>query len=536
MNTFLKYYIAFCLLLGTFSLFAFDIQDDVVLNAMKIELDRSLEGLKKDSLANPFYISMLVKETDYEYRFSTSFGQKSEEEIDSVPSRSAYPLVLVGSYHRTQPFSSKNGSFSLPLGDDETAIRSGIWINLDGIYKKAALEYVDKMAWLKQENQTEEEKKLDDFEKRKATKLIRDIEKATYDFSVPKKYSIETGQLLYDLIKQQKLKVEDLTTRFWFSSQINRYYDTEGSFYKYPMQSGSFVISLSGVNEKGEDVGVYRSFRMNELNKFPSEKELKKTLTEIVDEYKIKLNATKLDEPYMGPVLIVNGEVESVVNQMVNNLYSSPKTRYSNGNHYQNMQGVRVISKQLSIRMDNGDKAQNNKSIKRDLIPIDGQAVIPPDSIILVENGILKNMLTSRQPVKNFLNSNGNSKSGYGSNQRGVITFTGNEQYPYPEMKKMLIDEARLQGLPYTYIVNSDDKYHLKIDVETGEETPFLASINLGQVMKSMRRVMGVDSKTISSTDGTIRYPASILLEDAEITIYKSNNRLKKDFVARPKL
>ena len=82
--------------------------------------------------------------------------------------------------------------------------------------------------------------------------------------------------------------------------------------------------------------------------------------------------------------------------------------------------------------------------------------------------------------------------------------------------------------------MNSDGKLHRKVNVETGEETPFTANFNFGQTMKTMRRVLGVEDIMTASSDGTIRYPKSILLEDAELTVYKSNKRLKKDFVPRP--
>ena len=89
------------------------------------------------------------------------------------------------------------------------------------------------------------------------------------------------------------------------------------------------------------------------------------------------------------------------------------------------MPGVRIISRQLSLMIHYGEKAQQITGVKRDLAPIDIQAVIPPDTIQLIKDGILRNMLTSRQPVKKFLHSNGNAKNG--NSLEGVITFTGNQ-------------------------------------------------------------------------------------------------------------
>lgn len=531
-NNFFKYILATGLLLAVYGL-SFAQTDDVILRAMKTEIDRSKAEFKRDSLARPFFISMLSGESVLGYTYQTSFGKVSKDELDTRKSISAGAQILVGDYHRTQNFSSNSGRFSLPISDDEKAIRTAIWMNLDEFYKNAAKNYVDKMAWLKQENLKEDELALDDFEKRNPTVLIKDIATPDYDFSGAKLLSLKVGKLLTDKINKEKLLVEDISTRFTFGRDISRYYDTEGSMYRYPSQDGRFNISINGVTEKGEDVSAYRSFRMNDLSEFPKFEVLEKAVNELVAEYKIKYTTEDLDDPYMGPLLIVDGQVESVVNQVINSLYTSPKNRFSNGNQYQNMPGVRVISKQLSLKVDYGKHAQEMLGVKRDLAPIDIQAVIPPDSLLLIQNGILKNMLTSRQPVKKFLHSNGNAKNG---SVDGVITFTGNQTYSYDEIKKMLLEEARLQGLEFAYIINSDGKLHRKVNVETGEETPFTANFNFGQTMKTMRRVLGVEDKMTASTDGTIRYPKSILLEDAELTVYKSNSRLKKDFVPRPKL
>ena len=508
--------------------------NDVLLNAMKTEADRSKAELKRDSLARPFYISIISGEKDIEFTFNTSFGKVKKELTDTRKSIYAGSQVLVGDYHRTQNFTSTTNRFTLPVENNEMAIRTAIWMNLDELYKNAARNYVDKMAWLKQENSKADELALDDFEKRNPTVLIQDIEKPDYDFSKAKQLSLKIGKLLTEKVNQEKLLVDELTTSFNFSREIVRYYDTEGSIYRYPKQDGRFNITLLGVTEDGEDVGAYRSFRLNNPEELPAFEDLKKAVSDMVNEYKIKYSSEDLDDPYMGPLLIVDGQVETVAKQIVNNLYTSPKTRFSNGNHYQNMPGVRIISKQLSMMINYGKIAQQIPGVKRDLAPIDIQAVVPPDTILLIKDGILKNMLTTRQPVKKFLHSNGNAKNG--NSPEGVITFTGNQTYSYPEIKKMLIDEASLQGLEYAYIMNADGKLHRKVNVETGEEIPFTANFNFGQILKTMRRVLGVEDKMTASSDGTVRFPKSILLEDAELTVYKSNNRLKKNYVTRPEL
>ena len=380
-----------------------ELAKDPVLKAMQLEVNRSKEGLKKDSLARPFFISLLVNETNLQYTYSTSFGKKNEETVNTRISRSGSPLILVGNYHRTQNFRGNAGKFQLPPSNDVPALRTAIWMNLDNTYKVAAKNYVDKMAWLKQEKLSEEELALNDFEKREAVVLIQEQEKKDFNFNVIKKLSLQTGKLLTRRVKKEKLQVEALRTGFRFSSELIRYYDTEGSMYKYPLQNGTFNITLSGVTEDGEDVGSYKSFTINDLSKFPSASELEKAVDEMIEEYKLKYTAPKSEDPYMGPVLIVGGQIEDVTKQIINNLYTVPKNRFSNGNHYQNLTESEFCPSCFFAfcPLRSSTSYSGRKERPRS---IDPQAVIPPDSIVLIQNGILKTCLPHANRLRNIFN------------------------------------------------------------------------------------------------------------------------------------
>ncbi len=506
-------------------------ENDIVLKAVKTEVDRSLKELKKDSLQKPFFISVKVNETDYRYNVATTFGKVHfEKKEDKVLSRKADVKLCVGNYHR-------NGNYyysgiPLPVEDSSVGIRTALWDPLDKIYRAANSAYVNRMNELKQEKQTEEDKALDDFEKRDATVLIQPIKKEDYDISLARKYTVKLGEKLFEKVKKEKLEVENIETSFSFAHHITRYYDTEGSVYKYPTQRGSLRVDISGVNKEGQDINVHKYLSVKELSQINILPSTSKVIDELIEEYTIKYNAEYGDEPYIGPLLIVGDGVEYFIEQLINNLYTKRKTRYTNGNRYQKLKGVRIISNQLSLKIDYSDKAKNDKLLRREFEPIDNEAVIPPDSIVLIKNGKLLDMLSTREPTKEYKKSNGNNvDSRYKLN--GIITFSGNEQYSYDELVKMLIDEAKLQGLEYAYIIG---KYHSKINVETGEITRLRGHMNIDELIKPLRRVIGTENKQVRSTDGSISYPHALLLEDFEMKQLKYNRRIKKDFVSKPKV
>lgn len=81
---------------------------------------------------------------------------------------------------------------------------------------------------------------------------------------------------------------------------------------------------------------------------------------------------------------------------------------------------------------------------------VDEEGVLCSD-IPLVENGILKNLLTTRAPVKGFAQSNGHSRGG--SPSPSVIRISSANTHTAEELKQELLNVVKDENLPYGYIV-----------------------------------------------------------------------------------
>lgn len=131
--------------------------------------------------------------------------------------------------------------------------------------------------------------------------------------------------------------------------------------------------------------------------------------------------------------------------------------------------------------------------------------------VALVEAGVLKAYLLSRQPVEGFLRSNGHGRSE--GNRKPVarmanLLVQSKKQVSNVELKRMLMSEARRQQKPYGLIIrditggNTNTSSYgyqafkgvprmvYRVDVNTGAETLVRGVEIVGTPLSSMNRVL----------------------------------------------
>ena len=147
---------------------------DVVMDAMRDEMARSLKQLTVENLEKPYFISYRVVDSD-NVSVAASFGALNH----STTSRSRRLIVdvrvgdykLDNSHFFTFDFDMGtrlrifNGTASLPLEDDYKELRRQIWLATDGTYKKAVGDLSKKRALLESRSRDDES---DDFSKEDA--------------------------------------------------------------------------------------------------------------------------------------------------------------------------------------------------------------------------------------------------------------------------------------------------------------------------------------------------------------------------------
>ena len=133
---------------------------DVVLRALREEMDRSKDHLKLENVAAPYYIEYRVTELD-QFEASAVFGALRNQQ--HVHGRLLRVVVRVGDYKQDSFFGAGEGTIDLiPSDDDLYAIRHRIWLATDRAYKAATEALSAKQAALKQ---LKVDEPVDDFAK-----------------------------------------------------------------------------------------------------------------------------------------------------------------------------------------------------------------------------------------------------------------------------------------------------------------------------------------------------------------------------------
>jgi TldD protein len=77
---------------------------------------------------------------------------------------------------------------------------------------------------------------------------------------------------------------------------------------------------------------------------------------------------------------------------------------------------------------------------------------VPAQRVEVIEDGVLKNFLMSRMPIKGFDQSNGHGRNQPGfmpTGRQGNLIVSSSKTVPESELRQKLIDEVKKEGKPY---------------------------------------------------------------------------------------
>jgi len=217
--------------------------------------------------------------------------------------------------------------------------------------------------------------------------------------------------------------------------------------------------------------------------------------------------------------------------------------------------GKKVIHKNLTVIATPKLQSYNDKTLLGSF-EVDGEGVIPPDTLVLVEDGMLKTLLNGRTPSILIQESNGHNRltSGYGISSEigpGVIQVIPSVTKTKEELMQQMIILAEEEGLDYVFIVrgseligyNSRSKVY-KYNIIDGSEE-LIRGVDIGgNNLKLLKKTTGVSDKTIVANTTSNSYfggslasyivPDAILIKEMEIEGTSSNATNKLPVVENP--
>ncbi|MBN2349292.1 MAG: hypothetical protein JXJ22_10665 [Bacteroidales bacterium] len=491
-----------------------DINHDVIFRAMHDELERNMKELVYKDYDKPFFISYTVADM-YELHINASLGAIISAADTKHKTWSA--RVMVGDYKLNDENYSANVAlpeqdipeYDFPMDSDYQGIRRALWVITNNIYKKAATGYDNKIKTLERNNLSPDDLEIDDFWKVPVITTIVENPIQIPDIKILEEF---VKNLSVDFNSFAEIVESNVTLDGIFATVY--FMNSEGIQIKIPLQISNLSINAGIYSTSGEVINQSINYLSDFPENFPAGSALHEDLLLLVKNLSDTKNAEHFNENYSGPVLVEGQSgLELVFNQLFNvtNTLMAYREPLVNGNQqsmyygeklnlFETKLNKRVITDNLSI-ITYPDKTTGDPTIGK--FRVDAEGVIPADSLILIENGVLKSLLNGRTPTRMINESNGYNRfsifNGYISKNLapGILSILSNELKSLDELKKMLLQKAKEEALDYAIIIRplkkSENQFPVNIykaDLKSGKETliqsAFIKSIPENVLRKSV--------------------------------------------------
>ena len=428
----------------------FDDHGDSVLRAMISELKRSQEKLQLGQLQRPYYIDYQVTELQ-DYLADATLGALREEQTNV--GRLVRAVVRIGDYKQDSYYGEGTGATEImPMDDNEMALRHQLWLATDKAYKAALTGLTEKQAALKN---VEVETDLPDFSAEKPVQSVQDLAKLGTNMDQWKRMVRSTSDIFR---RDPDLEASEALLHF---RVLNRYFvNTEGTV----TRNGEtlYIYSFDGSAQAPDGMQVERShaYVVSKPDELPNAEEIQKEAQRMIGTFDALIKAPLVEDDYHGPVLFSADAATALFERLiVNNILgvrpeigNTARVRGDFASYYKS----RVLPDFFTVVDDPHAQKIEGVSLLGDYT-VDDEGV-KAEPVTVIEKGVLTNYLMGREPVKDFLHSNGHGRTALFGSPRPQISnliFKASNGVPFEELKKKLIDMCKDQGRPYGYYVET---------------------------------------------------------------------------------
>ncbi len=424
---------------------------DVVLRALREEMERSKASLKLENVPAPYYIEYRVTEID-QFEASAVFGALRNQQHSH--GRLLRVVVRVGDYKQDSFFGTGEGSIDLvPSDDDVFAIRHRIWLATDRAYKAATEALSAKQARLRQ---LKVDEPVDDFAKASPLEAVEPLARfSSIDFS-SWLHLLEEASAQYRADKE----LETFESSLRFTAENRYFLNSEGTV----ARSGHahYVVSIAGSTQASDGMLLQRSHadQGNDLKELPTRGAFLKTTGRILETLKLLRDAPVIDEEYRGPVLFSNDAAATVVTELVEpnvlgrkpQLGENARTTGKWSSSYKS----RVLPDFINVFDDPTISTISGQPLFGNYT-LDDEGV-KAQRVSLIEKGQLVSYLIGRQPIRDLPASNGHGRAAATAAptpRPGNLVLQSTDPQPDAGLKAKLIDLCRKRDLPYGLYVET---------------------------------------------------------------------------------
>jgi hypothetical protein len=436
---------------------------DVLLQAMSDELERS-RSIRIPNLDAPYFIEYVANDV---HTFSVQASLGALIAVNKAHVRLPSVRVRVGDYAFDNSNFTSSDYFAgsrydpdrLPVDDDYPGIRRTFWLATDRSYKTAVEAIGRKRSALKQVTQTET---LPDFWKAEPVQLIEPNDAPVLD----EQLWTRRVRSLSELFSAYPEIISSGVSLQW--GQAARYLvNSEGTRVRVPENLASVEIRAQGRAGDSSYVRDAEVVEARDLRGLPSEEDLRKVAVQLAGNVRA-LAAAPRGEPYTGPVLFEGEAGPQILAELFGSQLGLSRRPVNDpggrpapfrASDLEGRIGSRVLPEFLNVIDDPTRTSAGGHPLLGDYKADEEGVVGKP--LAVVEKGVLRNVMLTRQPVRGLTGSNGRARlpGAFGAKAAAYsnLIVSASEGVSRDELRRKLLELCTQRQKPYGIIVRKMD-------------------------------------------------------------------------------
>jgi predicted Zn-dependent protease len=418
--------------------------DDVLLATMERELHRGQTELAKQDPA-PYFTSYNVTDGESLVVLGAQGGilssSRARRRVADVSMRIGTPAL---DNTHDQERSSGITSGQLPQRDDPDAIARVLWRLTYEQYRKARQAYTNVKT--KTAVRAKDEDDSPDFSEEKPSTYIEKTPSPAF----PEQKAWEELARRYSAYFRRYPQVEESVVILSAVRGHSYLVSTEGT--KIVTDDAIFRIMIQGETRADDGMQLMRveTFQFSDPAKFPSEAEVAARVQKMASDLSL-LRAAPLAEPYSGPALLSGRAAAVFFHEVLGHRVEGQRQRgRDEGQTFTKKVNEKILPEFLSVVDDPTLHTLAGTELSG-FYRYDDEG-IPATRVEVVKDGILKDFLMGRLPVKNFGSSNGHGRAQAGLmpvGRQGNLIVTSSKTIPDAQLRSRFVEEIKKQGKPY---------------------------------------------------------------------------------------
>ncbi len=416
----------------------------VLLDVMQRELQRAMKELAQREPA-PYYISYSVTDR-YDMAATAMQGAlfnsaQPRLRIADVSVRVASP-ALDNTHNEGRPSAVR--TVLLPVEDDPEAIARVLWQATDQGYKSAARTYLQ----IKTNTQVraQEDDVSADFSKEEPAVHPG----AGVTPRLPDMKAWEQRIKGYSEVLAEYPDVYTSSVTFALSDRTRYFVSSEGARLVAHKALARLIATGEARADDGMELLRNETWDVTTPDKIPGDAEIKAKLTRLGSDLE-KLRSAPVVEPYSGPAMLSGRAAAVFFHEVLGHRVEGQRQRgVQEGQTFTKKLNQQVLPAFLSVT-DNPQLQQIGGVDLNGSYEFDEEGM-PAQKVTVIQDGVLKEFLMSRMPIKGFDHSNGHGRSQEGMmpvGRQGNLIVSSSKTESDADLRKQLLDEVKKQGKPY---------------------------------------------------------------------------------------